>query len=127
MYLNLDRIRKNHTVAFSKFKEYMHHRVSDEVYDYWIDTSITVDMAAKNVYLPLLEGYLMNFFNKYDIKIDIGVDKFGEYIPRVCMYEGGLYRSNMQTKYVNRHEAVIKAIDVAFSKLNVELILNRGT
>ncbi len=125
-YFDLAKYQKDYVVAYSKFKEYIKYRVSDNVFDQWAEINLTADLAMKNAIMPAMEGYLINFFIKYNIKIGFSITKNGEYIPRVYTYneKNGLYKNSMMSKYTSRNEAVLRAIDSAFAKLNVELIVN---
>ncbi len=124
-YFDLGKLQKAYPAAYRKFREYMKFRVDDPVYEAWFDANATVELAMKNAIIPILEGYLMHFFNKYDIKIGVSINKLGEWIPRVYVRDIGTYKSAMTVSYVNRNEAIVKAIDSAFSKLNMDLILKR--
>jgi len=123
-YFDLSKIQNTYTVAYGKFKEYMAHRVDGNTFESWVQINIDLEMGMKNTVMAPLEGYLMNFFNKYDIKIGLTVDKLGEWTPRVYMHERGVYKSGMTSKYTNRNEAIHRAFDSAFAKLNIELIIN---
>jgi len=123
-YFDLGKYQKDYSVAYGKFREYIRYRIQDEIFDQWIEINSNVELGMKNAIIPAMEGYLINFFIKHDIKISIAVDKFGEWMPRVYTCKNGLYSTNMTAKYTLRNEAVLRAIDCAFSKLNIELIIN---
>ncbi len=124
MYFDLGKYQKTYPSAYAKFREYIVYRMGDKSMKLMEELNVQIDLGMKNTHIPAFEGYLMNFFNKYDIKISIHVTRKGRYAPQVFRYKAGSYSNQLTQLFDTRYDAVLKAIDYSFAKLNVELLVN---
>lgn len=124
MVFDLGKIQKEYPAAYQKFREYLVIRLGENSTNQMIELHLMTELGMKNTHLPAFEGYFMNFFNKYDMKISLFVTKRGKWIPKVFMWRYGEYRNRLGQEFENRHEAVIRVIEYCFSRLNVDLIVN---
>jgi len=126
MYFDLGGYQERYTVAYSRFKEYIAFRVGESSIRQIEEINVQIELGMKNTHIPVLEGYLVNFFNSHDIKITIDLTKRGAYIPRVFLWNKGEYINRLTQEYDNRNDAILKAIDYAFTRLNLDLILEQN-
>ena len=126
MYFDLGKFQEHYKYSFDAFIEYLKIREDKITVHQWMQLNIDAELGMKNILIPALEGYLINFFNKHDYKLSIGVNKRGKYLPRLYKFKHGEYRNNFNSAFDLRYDAMNKLIDTAFAQLNVDLIMKHS-
>lgn len=124
MYFDLGKYQKDYPSAYAQFRKYMNGRIGEDDMERMTGIHIETELAMKNTHLAAFEGYFMNFFNKYDLKIGLNINIRGRYTPRVFQWKNGCYENRLKQEFDNRHDAILRAIEHCFGILNIELIIN---